>query len=117
MEKTSWEMIEAEALNPGLTRQMLHGEKLSFARLQIKNGTVVPRHQHVNEQVSVVTRGAIRFRFDDQEIVVAKGEMILIPPDVPHAAEAIGDSETLDIFAPCREDWKAKKDDYLRAKK
>lgn len=117
MEKTSWEKIEAEALNPGLTRQMLHGEKLSFARMQLKNGTIVPRHQHVSEQLTVVTEGALQFRFDGREIVVAKGEMILIPADVPHAAEAIGNSETLEIFAPCREDWKTKKDDYLRSKK
>jgi len=117
MEKTSWEKIEAEPLSPGLTRQTLHGEKLSFARMQLKNGTIVPRHQHANEQITVVTEGALQFRFDGREIVVAKGEMILIPADVPHAAEAVGNCETLEIFAPCREDWKTKKDDYLRAKK
>jgi unsaturated pyranuronate lyase len=117
MEKTSWDKIELESLNPGLTRQMLHGEKMSLAKLQLKSGTIVPRHQHINEQVTFVTEGALRFRFDDREMLVAKGEMILIPADVPHAAEAFGDSETLEIFAPCREDWKTKKDDYLRAKK
>jgi len=117
MQKTSWKQIEVEPLNPGLTRQMLHGEKLSFARMQLKNGTVVPRHQHINEQLTVVTEGALRFCFDDREILVGKDEIILIPSDVPHSAEAIGDSETLEIFAPCREDWKTQKDDYLRAKK
>jgi len=117
MEKTSWKEIELEPLNPGLTRQMLHGEKMTLAKLQLKSGTIVPRHQHTNEQVTIVTEGALRFRFDDREALVAKGEMILIPGDVPHSAEAFGDSETLEIFAPCREDWKMKKDDYLRAKK
>jgi quercetin dioxygenase-like cupin family protein len=117
MEKTSWEKIEAEPLNSGLSRQVLHGEKLSFARMQFKDGTIVPRHQHENEQLTVVTEGALQFRFDGREILVAKGEMILIPADVLHAAEAVGNSETLEIFAPCREDWKTKKDDYLRSKK
>ena len=117
MEKTSWKEIAVEPLNPGLTRQMLNGEKLTLAKLQLKSGTIVPRHQHSNEQVTLVTEGALRFRFDDRETLVAKSEMILIPADVPHSAEAFGDSETLEIFAPCREDWKTKKDDYLRAKK
>jgi hypothetical protein len=48
MEKTSREKIEAGPLNPGLTRQVLHGEELSFARMQLKNGTIVPRRQQVN---------------------------------------------------------------------
>jgi len=46
--------------------------------------------------------------------VVRAGEMIFIPSNAPHAAEALEDTVDLDIFSPRREDWIRKDDAYLR---
>jgi quercetin dioxygenase-like cupin family protein len=46
--------------------------------------------------------------------VVREGEVLLIPTNMPHSAEALADSVSLDIFDPPRADWINKTDAYLR---
>ena len=43
------------------------------------------------------------------------GELFIIPAHVPHSAEALEDTVDIDFFAPRREDWINKTDDYFRA--
>jgi quercetin dioxygenase-like cupin family protein len=47
---------------------------------------------------------------------VGKGQVLLIPSNVPHSAVALEDTLDLDIFSPIRHDWLNKTDDYLRKK-
>jgi len=42
------------------------------------------------------------------------GEVLLIPSNVPHKAEALEETLDVDVFSPPRQDWLDKKDDYLR---
>jgi quercetin dioxygenase-like cupin family protein len=114
MQAITWDAIETEQLNDKVRRQVLHGALGTYARLHIASGGLVPRHSHLNEQLCTVHSGALRFTFDDREVIVRAGEMLLIPPDVPHAAEAMADTWVVDIFAPRREDWIRKDDAYLR---
>jgi quercetin dioxygenase-like cupin family protein len=58
--------------------------------------------------------GALKFIFDDAEFVLRTGEIVLIPANVPHRAEALEDTVDIDFFAPRREDWIRKDDAYLR---
>ena len=46
--------------------------------------------------------------------MVGAGEVLCIPPNMPHRAEAIEDTLDLDIFVPPRADWLAGSDAYLR---
>ena len=114
MEHTSWEKIETEKLSDTITRQMLSGAHTTVARILLKRGAIVPRHQHVSEQFSLILSGALKFVFDDTTLVVKAGEILFIPSNVPHAAEALEDTVDLDVFAPRREDWITKNDAYLR---
>jgi len=109
--------LPPEALNPLIERQFVHGSQSMLARILLRKGAVVPRHSHHNEQITYVLSGALRFRFDDgREIVVHAGEALVIPPHMPHAAEALEDTIDLDVFAPPREDWINGTDAYLRGK-
>lgn len=114
LEKVSWKTMEVERLNDKLTRQMISGENATLSQLVLKKGAAVPRHSHVNEQYSWIISGALKFIFDDREILVGEGEVLLIPANVAHAAEALEDTVDVDIFAPRREDWIRKDDSYLR---
>jgi quercetin dioxygenase-like cupin family protein len=114
LEKTSWKSMEIEQLNDKLTRQMISGENATISQLVLKKGATVPRHSHVNEQYSWIISGALNFIFDDREIVVGAGELLLIPANVAHGAVALEDTVDVDIFAPRREDWIRKDDSYLR---
>lgn len=113
-EKTSWKSIELEQMNDKMTRQMISGENATISQLVLKKGGMVPRHSHVNEQYSWIMSGLLKFIFDDREIVVGAGEILLIPANAAHSAVALEDTVDVDIFAPRREDWISKDDSYLR---
>lgn len=109
-----WTEIPAEVMNQQVTRQVVHTDTMTIARLSLRKGALVPRHSHHNEQVSTVESGRIRFIFDDGTVEVRAGESLQIPGNVPHAAEALEDSVALDLFSPVREDWLRGDDAYLR---
>jgi quercetin dioxygenase-like cupin family protein len=111
---TSFEKVEHEKLSSHISRQMMSGEDATLARIFIARGGIVPRHSHRSEQFSLIISGALKFFFDDGEVVVHAGEIILIPAHVPHKAEALEDTVDIDFFAPRREDWINKTDSYLR---
>ena len=64
-----------------------------------------------------VHEGALRFWIGEdekEEVVVKAGEVLRIPSNVPHKAEALEDTLDVDVFSPPREDWLNKTDSYLR---
>lgn len=93
-----------------------------LAQITLKKGCVVPRHAHMNEQLSYLLEGSLRFwlgeSVDSQDeadsLVLRRGEVLIIPGDVPHRAVALEDSQVLDAFAPPRGDWLSGADSYLR---
>lgn len=109
-----WDDIEHEELGPATARRVVHTDRMTIARIYLKEGGIVPRHHHENEQVSYVMKGRLRFYFDDQEEEVSAGEMMQIPSHKPHKVEALEDSVALDLFQPVREDWLRGDDAYLR---
>jgi quercetin dioxygenase-like cupin family protein len=112
---TRFEKLETDKLNPLITRQMISGDDATFARLVLLRGALVPRHFHRSEQYTMIFSGALKFLFDDgSETTVHAGEILMIPANVPHSAEALEDTVDFDFFSPRREDWIRKDDAYLR---
>ena len=122
--KYSWSTVPLEQLNPALSRRIVTGKEVMVAHVHLKAGCVVPKHHHVNEQVTYILQGAMRLwvgdKVDSQSdadgIVLATGELLVIPSNVPHRAVALEDTLDMDVFAPPREDWLNGTDDYLRQK-
>jgi quercetin dioxygenase-like cupin family protein len=112
-----WSAIELEDLNPLFQRQFVVGQEIMVARVLMKKGCIVPLHSHHNEQFTYILEGALKFWVDGKEIVVNAGEVLTIPPHMPHKAEAMVDTVDLDIFNPPRADWINKTDQYLRGGK
>ncbi len=116
-ELIDWDSVPLETVNPMMQRRIITGELLTVARIWFKDGFHVPRHSHHNEQVTQVVSGTLRFRLGkdgEREIDVGPGQVLVIPANLPHEALCIGDVEEIDIWAPRREDWPDKSDDYLR---
>jgi quercetin dioxygenase-like cupin family protein len=111
-----WHTVGLEDLNPLLQRQFVVGQEVMLARVLLKKGCIVPEHSHHNEQLTYILEGALKFWIDGREIVVHAGEVLTIPPNMPHKAEAVEDTVDLDIFNPPRADWIDKTDQYLRKK-
>lgn len=110
----NWDSVELEHLNPLLDRQLVVGDQIMVARVLLKKGCVVPEHSHHNEQITYILEGALKFDIDGRQIVVGAGEVLCIPSNMPHRAEALEDTLDLDVFTPPREDWLGKTDQYLR---
>jgi quercetin dioxygenase-like cupin family protein len=111
----NWAHVTEEQMNPLVSRQVVHASTMTLARLRLRKGAVVPLHHHVNEQISMVDQGRLRFVISGEERIVQAGEMLTIPPEAPHMVEALEDSIAIDLFSPVREDWIRGDDAYLRA--
>jgi quercetin dioxygenase-like cupin family protein len=110
----AWKDVQREHLNPHIDREMVVGDKIMLARVLMKKGAHVPLHHHHNEQVTYILEGVLKFNVGGKEIVVRAGEVLCIPPNMPHEAWAEEDTIDLDVFNPPREDWLNKTDEYLR---
>ena len=112
-----WDEMPKEAVSPMLDRRLITGDRMMLAHVYLKKGCIVPKHQHENEQLTYILEGALRFRIGadgQQVVVVSAGEVLHIPSNVWHEAEALEDTLDVDIFDPPRQDWLEKTDDYLR---
>jgi quercetin dioxygenase-like cupin family protein len=110
----NWNQVEKEQLNPLFTRQVIHGDRLTVARIHLAKGCVVPEHAHVNEQVTMLQQGKLRFHLSGREVVLEAGDVLHIPADAPHDVVALEDTIAVDVFAPPRDDWRRGDDAYLR---
>ncbi len=114
-----WNDMPRERVTDLLERRLITGDRMMLAHVYLKKGSIVPRHQHENEQLTYILEGALHFWIGEdekQEITLRAGEVLHIPSMIWHKAEAIEDTLDVDIFDPPRQDWLAKTDDYLRKK-
>jgi quercetin dioxygenase-like cupin family protein len=114
MTRYNWGKVEIEQLNPLLERQVVHGGRLTLARIHLRKGCIVPEHAHEPEQLSWLKEGRLRFELAGKELILETGDVLDIPSNVPHRVEALEDSFVIDIFSPAREDWRTGDDAYLR---
>jgi len=113
-----WDQVPREELHERLSRRLITGDQVMLAHVYLKQGCVVPKHSHENEQFTYILEVALRFLVGDEadEIVVRAGEVLHLPANVPHEAHALEDTLDVDVFYPPREDWLNKTDAYLRKK-
>jgi len=118
MDQYNWAAIPREEMNSKTVRQVVHTERMTIARILLREGAVVAMHHHENEQVTMLKSGALRFVFggseEGREVIVRAGDVLQIPPNLPHMVEALEDSMATDLFSPRREDWIRGDDAYLR---
>ena len=116
-ELLQWDDVPMETVNPMMQRQIITGELMTVAKIYFKDGFLVPRHSHHNEQITQVISGLMKFRLGEngeETIDVGPGQAILIPADLAHEALVVGDVVEMDMWAPRRDDWLNQTDDYLR---
>ncbi len=116
MQFFTWDEMPKEVLNEQVGRKIIAGEKRMLAQVFIAKGGFVPEHSHEAEQITYILEGALRFQIEGKEVVVGKGQVLVIPSNVPHSALALEDTLDVDVFSPLRYDWLNKTDDYLRKK-
>ena len=114
-----WEDMPKEELKPDLHRRLVTAEQMMLAHVYLDKGCIVPQHAHENEQLTYILEGALRFWLgeDESEVVdVRAGEVLNLPSNLPHKAEALEDTLDVDIFSPPRQDWLNHTDTYFHNK-
>jgi quercetin dioxygenase-like cupin family protein len=114
-----WDDMPKERVTDQLQRRLVTGKQMMLAHVYLDKGCIVPQHSHENEQNTYILDGALKFWIgedESEEVIVRAGEVLVIPSNVLHKAEALEDTLDVDIFSPPRQDWLDKTDDYLRSK-
>lgn len=115
----AWDDIDREAVTDDIARRLFTGERMMLAHVYLDKGAIVPKHHHDNEQLTWIVSGSLRFWIGDEgedgyeERVVSAGEVMYIPSNVPHRAEALEDTVDVDVFSPPRQDWLDGTDSYF----
>jgi quercetin dioxygenase-like cupin family protein len=115
----AWDDIDREAVTDDIARRLFTGERMMLAHVYLDKGAIVPKHHHDNEQLTWIMSGSLRFWIGDEgeegyeERVVSAGEVMYIPSNVPHRAEALEDTVDVDVFSPPRQDWLDGTDSYF----
>lgn len=113
-----WDDMPRERVSDLLERRLITADRMMLAHVYLEKGCIVPQHSHENEQLTYILSGALKFWIGEEmrEQIVSAGEVLVIPSNVLHKAEALEDTLDVDIFSPPRQDWLDKTDDYLRQK-
>lgn len=116
-----WSEIPLEKVTDHISRKVFTGDRMMIAHVHLEKGAIVPTHHHENEQLTYILEGALRFWIGDphegvEELVVRAGEVLYIPSNVPHKAEALEDTLDVDVFSPPRQDWLDRTDAYFHDK-
>jgi len=117
VQKQNWDSVPTEEVNPSMFRKIVWGEKLMVAKMKFKDGFLVPQHHHVHEQITQLISGQMRIWFgaNREEVMdMYPGDVVVIPSNLPREVLMIGDVDEVDTWAPPRQDWLDKTDDYLR---
>jgi quercetin dioxygenase-like cupin family protein len=92
-----WDELALEPVTEMIARKAIAGAELTLAQMYLKKGALIPRHRHDREQMTYVLEGALRATVDGEELTIRDGEVLYVPADVPHQAEALDDTFVLDV--------------------
>ena len=106
MKAYSLQDLPARSRGEGIDLRTVHGEKMTIAYWEFQPETDLPEHSHPHEQIAMLQEGRFVLTVDGESRELQPGEVIVIPPDVPHSGRSITASKVIDIFSPVREDMR-----------
>jgi quercetin dioxygenase-like cupin family protein len=98
--------IEQRELLPGLRVRFVHAEAMTLAYWDISAGADLPSHDHPHEQVVTVLQGRFELTVGEETRALGPGDVVIIPPGVPHGGNALSPARIIDVFHPVREDYR-----------
>jgi quercetin dioxygenase-like cupin family protein len=98
--------IAAREIRPGFFGKMVHGESGTVSFWEIRKGSVLIEHQHVQEQTTYLVEGELEMVIGGEPFLLTPGMVHVIPSLVPHSAMARTDVRVIDFFAPARDDYR-----------
>ncbi|NGQ93974.1 cupin domain-containing protein [Brevibacillus sp. SYP-B805] len=105
----NWNTLQEVFVREGVTRKAFSGEGATLALHVLQPGHEPKPHSHAYEQIVYILSGKVNFHVADQTVLLEAGGLLVVPPNVEHYAEVIGDEPVynLDIFTPKRAEYDA----------
>lgn len=98
-----------QMIGPGRERYLTHTDHLMMVVLDFQDGPSEhpdPPHSHPHEQITYVAEGKVRFFLGDTPHELSAGDMIAVPPDIPHSIQLLTPyARLVDTFSPVRKEF------------
>lgn len=96
-------------ISAGRERYIAHGDNLMMVVIDFDDGPAAqpdPPHHHPHEQITYVVEGRAIFFLGDTPHEIGAGDMVVVPPNVPHSLQTLtAHVRLVDTFHPIREDF------------
>jgi quercetin dioxygenase-like cupin family protein len=103
---TDLSKISQKEVIKGFFARFIHTPSMTLGFWDVSQGSVMPMHKHIHEQVTQVEEGAFELTINGDTRTYTKGMVAVIAPNIEHSGRAITDCKLFDIFHPVREDYK-----------
>lgn len=101
----TWSELPVDRPMPLIERRRVIGSHVMISRVELAPGFVVPTHSHHNEQMVCVLSGRAAFVLhegtaQERRVTLASGQVLHLPPNVPHGCTALEPTVIFDVFSP-----------------
>jgi quercetin dioxygenase-like cupin family protein len=96
--------IQELPLVNGIMIKAIYGNSASVSFLEFPAYSRIPPHAHPNEQIGIVTEGALHYTINGESKLCPAGSAFVIPPNAVHSAMVVSDTpaKLIDVFTPPR---------------
>ncbi len=107
--KIDWSQIPWKEIRRGVEQKAFSGNGATIAMHRLHPKHEPKPHSHTYEQIVYILAGRIRFHVGDDVQELGPGGLLVIPSNVEHWGEVIGDEPVLnlDVFTPKRPEYAA----------
>lgn len=101
-----WTDLPSDHPMPLIERRRIVGEHMMISNVTLEPGFTLASHSHFNEQFMVMLEGRAIFGLGEpntpsyREVEVTGGQVLVLPPNLPHSCRAIERCRILDLFSP-----------------
>ncbi len=89
----------------GIKARIFFTERMMLTEIKVQDGGTVPRHYHEAEQIILMQKGEARVTTGKEPPrLITAGDIWVVPSNVVHGVEYLGDVEALEIVSPPRMD-------------
>lgn len=93
-------------LGNGVSRRVLsYNPELMAVEVAFEKGAVGAVHTHPHTQCSYVLSGTFRYTVEEEAVILACGDSIVVPASLAHGTTCLEKGVLLDVFTPMREDF------------
>ncbi len=86
--------------------RIMASERMMLTHISVRGGASIPRHYHEAEQIILIEKGLARVTTGKSLEVreLGPGDIWIVPSNMVHGVEYIGDVQALEIVSPIRLD-------------